>query len=243
MRLRRIELSLIALAMIVPTISPAGTTYGHVEFPKDENQHLDGLDYWWGAADVFTTAGNHYTVGIGFVSFNGYVISGHQVIPHQGPYDGSMIMTADGPTEWGHPGETPGDFIRAASVYVPGVSELLTIDTLDAHHGLVNIGRPADRVGRDLLFFQRKRTAGTPRLGHAAQGATEVARPDWGGWLPARRDRAPEPWESERHTRSVRRRRRARSRSLPEHYSSGCRENRSAGMRFRDRSTPSAGRG
>ncbi|MGH7820928.1 MAG: hypothetical protein ACREQ9_14275, partial [Candidatus Binatia bacterium] len=140
MRPRRVS-SLIGLAMVVATTAAAeAVTYGDLEFPKDEHQHLQGLDYWWGAADVFTTAGNHYTVGVGWASFNGYVISGHQVIPHQGAYDGSMILSADGPAEWGHP-EVFGDFVRAASVYVPGVSDLLTVDAFETRSGLRNVSR------------------------------------------------------------------------------------------------------
>jgi hypothetical protein len=33
----------------------AATRYGFVTFPEDEHQHLDGWDYWWGAADLVTT--------------------------------------------------------------------------------------------------------------------------------------------------------------------------------------------
>lgn len=131
-----------AQAGLVPGSEGAGTRYGAVEFPEDEHQHLDGWDYWWGAADLLTEAGNRYTVGIAFVSFNGVGITGHQIFPRQGPYAGRSIMTPDGPAEWGHPGETPpGRFVRKMSVYVPGVSDLLKYETLDASSGLKDIGR------------------------------------------------------------------------------------------------------
>jgi hypothetical protein len=114
--------------------------YGFVTFPKDEHQHIDGWDYWWGAADLGTASGNRYTVGIAFDSFNGYGATGHQVFPRQGPYKGKSIMTMDGPAEWGHPGEVPGQFVREISTYVPGYSDLLSYHTLDTLHGMKDIG-------------------------------------------------------------------------------------------------------
>jgi hypothetical protein len=141
-RLHRPMIVLVAM-MLLASIAPAranARTYGFVEFPKDEHQHIDGWDYWWGAADLATRSGNRYTVGIAFDSFDGYGATGHQVFPRQGPYKGRSIMTMDGPTEWGHPGEATGRFVRKMSVYVPGQSELLDYDTLDTSNGLKNIG-------------------------------------------------------------------------------------------------------
>ena len=57
------------LAFVVPSVRAAqlpsvglpgagGTQhYGDLTFPKDEHTHYDGLDYWWGAAEVVTASG------------------------------------------------------------------------------------------------------------------------------------------------------------------------------------------
>lgn len=140
MRLHRLGILLACLMLIQAGAGAEPTRHGDVEFPRDEHQHLLGWDYWWGAADLTMESGNRYTVGIAFVSFNGVGATGHQIFPHQGPYEGLSILTMDGPTEWGHP-EQPGRFIRDISVYVPGVSELLRYSTLDAADGLKDIGR------------------------------------------------------------------------------------------------------
>ena len=45
--------------------------YGALEFPRDENQHVDGWDWWWGAAHVVTRSGHRYTLGFDFDSYGG----------------------------------------------------------------------------------------------------------------------------------------------------------------------------
>jgi len=154
-RLRRsgrvlVALALLAVAMPVATAAtlPAGpgapspgTGQGFVQFPRDEHQHVDGWDYWWGAANVVAESGNQYTVGMAYTSYNGYGASGYQLFPRQGPYAGQSIMTMDGPAEWGHPGEPAGRYVRKMSAYVPGVSDLLQIDTLDTSEGMKVVDR------------------------------------------------------------------------------------------------------
>src|SRR5438105_8596556 len=133
-----------ARAATVPGAPGApGPTGGHgfVDFPRDEHQHVDGWDYWWGAANVVTESGNQYTVGMAYTSYNGYGASGYQLFPRQGPYAGESIMTMDGPAEWGHPGEPAGRFVRQMSAYVPGVSDLLRLDTLDTNAGMKVVDR------------------------------------------------------------------------------------------------------
>ena len=93
-----------------------------------------------------TVSGNRYTVGMAYTSFNGYGASGYQLWPRQGPYKGESIMTTDGPAEWGHPGEPLGRFVREMSVYVPGASDLLRLDTVDTSTGM----KVVDRWEREL---------------------------------------------------------------------------------------------
>ena len=120
------------------TASPASAQrYGFVEFPKDEHQHVDGFDYWWGTADVTTKEGNRYTVGVAFDSFFGAGVTGHEVFAHQGPYLHKSILTEDGPAEWGHPNKTTVDRI---STYLPGLSDLLSYETLDPADNMKQIG-------------------------------------------------------------------------------------------------------
>ena len=131
-------LSLVGLlAVVTPTARAVAPSqqYGDVTFPKDEHAHLDGLDYWWGAAEVVTTGGNQYTVSVAYTSFAGYIATGQQITPHQGPYRGQMLLTEQGPAEWGHPDATPGHFLGTATAYVPGVSELVRLQTIDATTG------------------------------------------------------------------------------------------------------------
>ena len=54
---------LVAVLVLAGAVAPARAAqrYGDVQFPQDEHMHQDGFDYWWGAADVTTTAGNRYT--------------------------------------------------------------------------------------------------------------------------------------------------------------------------------------
>lgn len=146
MRTSRVTQMIIAGVLLIAATAPGARAqqherqYGFVSFPKDEHQHVDGWDYWWGAADLGTASGNRYTVGIAFDSFNGYGATGHQVFPRLGPYKGKSIMTMDGPAEWGHPGEEPGRFVRDISVYLPGVSDLLSYHTYDAFNGMKDVG-------------------------------------------------------------------------------------------------------
>jgi hypothetical protein len=109
----------------------AGQHFGDLTFPADEHAHLDGLDYWWGAAEVVTTTGSQYTVSLAYDSFWGYVGSAHEITPHQGPYKGQMLLTEQGPAEWGHPESTGGRFLSTATAYVPGVSDRLRLQTVD----------------------------------------------------------------------------------------------------------------
>lgn len=148
------------LALVVPTARAAGIPgvapsqkYGDVTFPADEHAHIDGLDYWWGAAEVVTTAGNQYTVSLAYTSFAGYIATGQQITPHQGPYAGKMLMTAQGPAEWGHPDATPTRYLGTASVYVPGVSELARLATIDT----ADNGKVVDSFERTTLDAQRYR--------------------------------------------------------------------------------------
>ena len=129
---------MLSLLATLPAFAASGAraadgdqTFGDLTFPRDEHSHIDGLDYWWGAAEVVTTGGNQYTVSLAYTSFAGAVVSGHQVTPHQGPYEGQMLMTEQGPAEWGHPESTPGRFLSTATAYVPAVSELVRLQTVD----------------------------------------------------------------------------------------------------------------
>ena len=129
-------LSLVGLlAVIAPTArgdaAAPSQTYGDLTFPKDEHTHFDGLDYWWGAAEVVTTAGNQYTVSLAYDSFWGDIGSAHEITPHQGPYKGQMLLTEQGPAEWGHPGGTTGQYLSTGTAYVPGVSDRLRLQTVD----------------------------------------------------------------------------------------------------------------
>jgi hypothetical protein len=120
-----------ARATGIPGVGATPQQYGDLTFPADEHAHIDGLDYWWGAAEVVTTGGNQYTVSLAYTSFAGYIATGHQITPHQGPYDGQMLLTEFGPGEWGHPDSGSGRFLGTATVYVPGVSERVRLQTID----------------------------------------------------------------------------------------------------------------
>ena len=122
-------------------LARADVQYGALSFPRDENQHGDGLDYWWGSASVVTESGNRYTVPFAFDDFYGVGGTGHQVFPLQGPYAGQGVMTMDGPAEWGHPEQPLVPFVEKINPYVPGVSERLDYRTLDPNEGMKEIGR------------------------------------------------------------------------------------------------------
>src|SRR5207248_11771126 len=77
-----VVLALVAMSMASARGGPAiggGEREGDLQFPQDEHEHPDGWDYWWGAADLVTTAGNRYTVGLAFDAVYGYAADGHQV--------------------------------------------------------------------------------------------------------------------------------------------------------------------
>ncbi len=133
---------LAALALAGTAAAPAGaaTTYGDVEFPRDEHGHVDGWDFWWGAADLATKSGNHYIVGVAFDALHGVGVSGHQVYPQQGPYEGRSIMSLDGPKEWGHEGAWAGRIVAIPSFHNPLFEEPPVYRTLDAGNGLKDIG-------------------------------------------------------------------------------------------------------
>lgn len=147
------------LAFVVPSVraatippSPASLVvpqqhYGDLSFPADEHVHVDGLDYWWGAAEVVTTAGNQYTVSFAYDSFWGDIGSAHEITPHQGAYKGQMLLTEQGPAEWGHPGGATGQYVSTGTAYVPGVSDLLRLQTVDTTAG----GKVVDSFARTTL--------------------------------------------------------------------------------------------
>lgn len=120
------------LAAVFATAAPArAQQYGFVSFPADEHMHQDGFDYWWGAADVTTTAGHRYTVAVAFDNFAGDGASAEEVFTHQQPYKGLSLLSEEGPAEWGHPSQPAGRFLSTMSRYLPGVADLLQLDTLD----------------------------------------------------------------------------------------------------------------
>ncbi|MDX1511858.1 MAG: hypothetical protein R3249_10960, partial [Nitriliruptorales bacterium] len=143
---RRILLVVFGLMMCLPT--PAwGQQYGDLTFPDDEHAKVDGLDYWWGAADIVTTSGNHYTVSMAYTGFSSYAVAGHQLWAHQGPYEGLSILSENGPAEWGHPEQSVGEFVTTLSTHVPMFSELLTLETRATLQG----GKVIDRFARTTL--------------------------------------------------------------------------------------------
>jgi hypothetical protein len=135
------QIVLIALLALVPAATAHAQTYGNLEFPRDEHEHVDGWNFWWGAADVMTESGNRYTVGVAFDSLNGVGLTGHQVLPQQGPYAGKAINTMDGPEEWGHDPQTHGRFVAKMSNHVPGTRTPLLGTTRDMLEGGKEIGR------------------------------------------------------------------------------------------------------
>jgi hypothetical protein len=123
--------------------------------------HQQGFDYWWGAADLRTTAGHHYTLTVEYTSAAGYstaaddvagfISSAGEVFAHQGPYRGLSLTTEDGPPEWGHPDAPPGRYVSEISRYLPGVSELLSFKTVDTTRRL----RPVSTWRRTTLASER----------------------------------------------------------------------------------------
>ena len=128
MRVRRISIVglVVGLVLALSTVLPPAAraqSYGDLSFPDDEHAKVDGLDYWWGAADIVTTVGNHYTVSMAYTGFSSYAVAGHQLWAHQGPYEGLSVLSENGPAEWGHPGQAVGEFLTTLSTHVPGVTE------------------------------------------------------------------------------------------------------------------------
>ena len=132
---------IVVLAVLVMAPTADAQTYGDIEFPEDEHEHVDGWNFWWGAADLMTESGNRYTVGTAWDSLNGVGLTGHQVLPQQGPYKGLAINTMDGPEEWGHDAQTTGRYVTKMSNHVPGTRTPLLGHTLDMLNGGKEIGR------------------------------------------------------------------------------------------------------
>ncbi|MDX6587108.1 MAG: hypothetical protein QOI31_1581 [Solirubrobacterales bacterium] len=133
-------LAALAAAGIAALPAGASTTYGDIEFPRDEHGHVDGWDFWWGAADLTTKSGNQYTVGIAFDALHGVGVTGHQIYPEQGPYEGRSIMTQDGPKEWGHEGNWAGRIVAIPSFNNPLFETPPVYQTLDAGAGFKDVG-------------------------------------------------------------------------------------------------------
>ncbi len=123
-----------ALCLVAAAPSAAATQYGYLNFPEDEHQHVDGWNYWWGAADLVTKSGNRYTVGVAFDSFYGVGAAGHQILPRQGPYLGRQISSMNGPAEWGHTGDL-ARFVSLPGTYDPVAENLLDYRTYDVVDG------------------------------------------------------------------------------------------------------------
>ncbi|HYH59943.1 MAG TPA: hypothetical protein VD790_12100 [Thermoleophilaceae bacterium] len=135
------QIVLLALLAFVPAASAHAQQYGALEFPRDEHEHVDGWNFWWGAADLTTESGNRYTVGVAFDSLYGVGLTGHQVLPQQGPYADRAINTMDGPEEWGHGAQAHGRFVTKMSNHVPGTRTPLVGTTRDLFDGGKEIGR------------------------------------------------------------------------------------------------------
>jgi hypothetical protein len=139
---------LATLALAAPA---AAQQYGYVSFPGDEHMHQDGFDYWWGAADITTTAGHHYAVTTAFDNFAGYGGSADVIFPLDGPYKGLSLVSEEGPAEWGHPDQPAGRYVTTMSRYLPSVSDLLGLRTLDTSKS----GKPISVWERSTLAKER----------------------------------------------------------------------------------------
>src|SRR3954449_6614826 len=199
--------SVLACVAVLLTASPAvaAERHGFVTFPTDEHQHVDGWDYWWGAADLVTRAGRRYTLGYAYTIFDGgaSIQSSYQLFPRQGPYRGRAVVTMDGPTEWGHPAQPAGRIQHYASYPVPGVDSLLALDTYDSSANLALVDRwertslsgptyrllvDQDEAGARPLRPRRHPRARRPRGAHEPERAALPAarRPGRGGHEPRR---------------------------------------------------------
>ena len=108
-----ISTTLLAGAGRMVPAAHADTQYGALTFPQDENAQPASWDYWWGAGNLITTNGDRYILGMAYTDIEGDTAAGYQLIPMQGPYKGQAVLTMEGPTNWGHPGEdqSPGRFV------------------------------------------------------------------------------------------------------------------------------------
>ena len=98
----------------------AATTYGDVEFPRDEHGHVDGWDFWWGAADLVTKSGNHYIVGRRLRLAPRGRRDRPPDLPAAGPLRGPLDHDAwTGPKEWGHEGAWAGRIVAIPSFHNP----------------------------------------------------------------------------------------------------------------------------
>jgi len=138
--MRRVIVAAVAAALATAAAPAHAQRYGALEFPRDEHQHLSGWDWWWGAAHIVTRSGHRYTLGYDFDSFGGIPAASEELFPLDGPYKGLTVTSMDGSEGWGHPAQTPGRFEYQESVYLPGVSDLLSWRALDTFDGAKQIG-------------------------------------------------------------------------------------------------------
>ncbi len=140
-------LGVIGVVMLaLASSASAATTYGDIEFPRDEHGHVDGWDFWWGAAEVVAESGNRYEVGVAFDSLHGVGVTGHQIYPKQGPYKGRSIMSQDGPKEWGHEGNWAGRVFGVPSIHNPAIEQ-------PPHYRVLDIG--AAGGPKDIATWER----------------------------------------------------------------------------------------
>ena len=140
----RMLLGALACAVLaLPASATAAERFGDIVFPRDEHAHVDGWDFWWGAAKVVTKPrGNRYIVGVAFDTLHGVGITGQEIFPRQGPYKNKGIMSHDGPKEWGHSGAAePAGFLRVPSLNNPLQESKLGYSTFDIAGGFKDIGR------------------------------------------------------------------------------------------------------
>ena len=134
--------------------------YGNLTFPQDEHQHVTGWDWWWGAAHIVTRSGHRYTLGYDFDSYGGVAGASEELFTFDAPYKGLTVTSMDGLEGWGHPAQTPGEWVYEESAYLPGVSELLSWRTHDAFDGgkvIASLRRTTlDREAYELTLDQSK---------------------------------------------------------------------------------------
>ena len=96
--------------------------YGNLTFPQDEHQHVTGWDWWWGAAHIVTRSGHRYTLGYDFDSYGGVAGASEELFTFDAPYKGLTVTSMDGLEGWGHPAQTPGQWVYEESAYLPGTT-------------------------------------------------------------------------------------------------------------------------